>query len=972
MKKLKLKSTLLFSTVSLASFTTFLSASCGSKQDENTYSSKFNLRKTDYDLGLVSEPINSLNYIKFASLGKVLPSLVESPLKGGPNANLKKLLNLPEIKFGIYGSDSTSNSMEEFLENHAPAESNSSRFYGLDQFGATTGNISTDATNYYPVSGVFTNNNNVLSLNILLNDGNSKWSNGDEVLAEDYLDALHYILDLNTGSQNQTHILQSKLKASSEIIDAQQIYQNHFKKSYKNPFAYPDLIKDKNGKLIYDVFNENYVPWGSQSENDFNEVEAIKKAALDLGMYSGRLYWNYSNKEILSSIPYSPDFDPEAEITVVMLPNPEYSKTLHTEEELKNIPQRVATKIRKYLYHDPRQKYNDLFKNELLKQSRRLKSALSKDISYNENNVDAYNKAVNDLYKGKDVLKTDDILNFDAKKYMENRVLALDEYSIRYEYNQFQPASLSNVYRDLNSTFVPVNRKFVESIGGITEFGLDGSKFLTNGAFKIVDLVLGRQGYILLGKNKQYYSSDKTVSNRIKIYFSDDPNINSAMYDDGYIAATKIPPVQQLNYWASKNYRKYMKKSSGYGTIGLAFNLDKTTNGNSLLQDQYLRNAIYYAIDRNAMLSIVGWNSSYPVITWTAFGNAASSFGDPLELAFDHDESYVQIFDKNTHKPVLFSENTNAYTSPEAIDGKKPNYAIPVENYKHVDHLAKAYNFEHVDRTDKAYRLDIARQYLAAFRARHPKVEKVNLRYISNSTDEQQNAGLALQDLMKKAFGGFIEIEIKGLPQNVYEDARTTGKNYDLLYKNFDTFGSDVYSYVNVFLKPDGINKDKTTGFRNNPVGSWIYENYFSQYGYKYDASAKKVVTDKPLEADSLRQRLRIEPDVWNKVLELAFKTDKETLNDYTQRYSAFFSNQFTKKEVAEKWTEKRVFSVVAALEKVIRDAAPVVPLMEVDTYWEISRVNGVESLFTYSLQFAYDVAKPPKASLPTVIKDSD
>ncbi|VDR42136.1 hypothetical protein [Mycoplasmopsis caviae] len=42
---------------------------------------------------------------------------------------------------------------------------------------------------------------------------------------------------------------------------------------------------------------------------------------------------------------------------------------------------------------------------------------------------------------------------------------------------------------------------------------------------------------------------------------------------------------------------------------------------------------------------------------------------------------------------------------------------------------------------------------------------------------------------------------------------------------------------------------------------------------------------------------------------------------------------------------------------------------MEVDTYWEISRVNGTENLFTYSLQYAYDVARPPRATLPTNIK---
>ncbi|WP_429991192.1 hypothetical protein, partial [Mycoplasmopsis bovis] len=60
------------------------------------------------------------------------------------------------------------------------------------------------------------------------------------------------------------------------------------------------------------------------------------------------------------------------------------------------------------------------------------------------------------------------------------------------------------------------------------------------------------------------------------------------------------------------------------------------------LYDEDLRNAIYYAINRDEMLNIVGWNSSYPVITWTAFGQGSSSFGDAIEVGFDHLETYTK------------------------------------------------------------------------------------------------------------------------------------------------------------------------------------------------------------------------------------------------------------------------------------------------------------------------------------------
>ncbi|WP_029513279.1 ABC transporter substrate-binding protein [Mycoplasmopsis primatum] len=968
---------LLLGTFASASFTIpFIAASCGKMV-------------RDYDLGLVSEPINSLNYIKFASVNKILPSLVEAPLKSGPNEALKRILSLPEIPMGAYNNTEklTAEEIEKgmtltdkYFANVQPSAEASRRFYPLDQFGTTTGTLSASKTQYQPVS-ILQSNNKIQSMNILLNDGNSRWSNGDEVTADDYIDAAHYIFDLATGSQKLTNILQRKFDNAQAVVDAQQEYIKEFGITYNNPFQYPDL-KQVDNKYIYDVFNPKYketyksqidLILKSQKFKDKTlssaEIDALKtkerkildnlkQAVYRLGLYSGRLYWNYSNREILSSVPYSPNFDPNADETIIMLPNYDYLYGKHTNEELKNIPQRKAVKIKKYAFSDRRQKYSPLFEN-LLKKSRALKNKLS--VTYNENNVELYNEAVNKIYK-ENTLSNDFIDNFNTKDYRWSRELALDEYSLRIEYSASEPASLSNAVQDLQTNLVPINRKFVEINGGINEFGLRQDRFLTTGPFLLDNVVLGPQGFLMLKKNPHYYSSDKTSSERIKIYFSSDQNINAALYDDKYIAATKIPAIQQLAYWTNSDYRKYMKKSSGFGTIALAFNLDRERyetlpNGSDskYLYDENLRSAIYYAINRNEMLNIVGWNSSYPVITWTAFGQGSSSFGDAIEIAFDHDEMYTK-FDSNFKKP------------------------IPVQNYKHLDHLSKMYNFEHVDRTDKAFHLDIANQYMNQFKKDHPEVKKLTLRYISNSTDEQQNAGIALQDFMRKAFNGFLEIEIKSLPENVYEDFRTKGQ-FDLLYRNFDTFGTDAYSYVKVFFKTDGIDSKnaKQTGFRNNPAGSWTYGDYFAKLGYKLDEFGVPV-TDKVNEVEALRKRLRINIKVWNKIVELAlikhtYKDKKgnikhETLTQFNDRFTSFFTNQFTNEEVEDGWTEQSAFAIIGALEKIVRDGAPVVPLMEVDTYWEISRVNGTENLYSYSLQFAYDTAYPPKPYLPTDIKE--
>ncbi|MFL1058750.1 hypothetical protein ACJONP_05685, partial [Mycoplasmopsis synoviae] len=66
---------------------------------------------------------------------------------------------------------------------------------------------------------------------------------------------------------------------------------------------------------------------------------------------------------------------------------------------------------------------------------------------------------------------------------------------------------------------------------------------LTNGPFLIDSLILGSQGSLTLTKNQSYFNVNRTISNKIKIYFNDERNLESAMFSDGYIAFAKIPSV---------------------------------------------------------------------------------------------------------------------------------------------------------------------------------------------------------------------------------------------------------------------------------------------------------------------------------------------------------------------------------------------------------------------------------------------
>lgn len=133
--------------------------------------------------------------------------------------------------------------------------------------------------------------------------------------------------------------------------------------------------------------------------------------------------------------------------------------------------------------------------------------------------------------------------------------------------------------------------------------------------------------------------------------------------------------------------------------------------------------------------------------------------------------------------------------------------------------------------------------------------------------------------------------------------------------------------------------------------------------------SLDEIIYDNPSEIIKLMDRLRLDKNILEKIIDLSLMKKDESVSQYTERYSAFFSGQFTEKEIQQQFSERKIVATIASLEKIIRDAAPVIPLMEVDTYWEISRVGGVNLLYKYSLQYAYDVNNPPIKTLPTKIE---
>ncbi|QZX48954.1 ABC transporter substrate-binding protein [Mycoplasma sp. E35C] len=1000
-------------------------SSCSAHQASSHHDDLHNKKAipVDYDLGLVTEPINTLNYIKYSSLDKIVPSLVDSFLKAGPNDALKRVLSAKKsYNFAllnvIKGNEETSNFDKYIASNLPTLETNQgtgsigSSFYSIDNFNIVGGladdsGSSSDLTKRSTIYAFRNprNVNNYMAITGYTNVKKNRWSNGDFSTAQDIRDYLEYILDLNTGSQKLDSIRRYGIRAADKFIDAQREYLAKFNTTYKNPFGRRRYIY--NEQLQMYIQDPDQQVYQSQNNNeDIKEVEAIKKAASELGFYTGQLFLDFSNKLIADNLERNPQFDLEKEVQDFKIMNEQ-------KEE-------ITVKLVKNPYVNPYQKFNRL----------------------------------NDDLKG------------------DIQTLSKDENSFTLIFDENLTPSLSYLVATILQSLYPINRRYVETEGGgIDKYGSEPSKFLTNGPFIIPKnngILLGPNGYISLEKNRDYFDAENTISNKIKILFSQNRNTNALFFEDGYISQTYIPANRINQYWADPEIKKYLNKNQGYGTIAFGFNLDLETNANSYLQDQDLRNAIYYALNRDEALKFVGWDFSFPVNTWTAYGQHKAYDGKNLELYFESQESKA-----------------------------KNNKTFPLQNYEFVVHLSKGFNFEKTQRHDLTYDVDTAQFYLERFKNNHKNLSGVTLNFLNNSTDEQQKAGTYLKEALNKAFNGYINIEIKSLPENIFASFIEKGQ-YDIIYQNYDRFsGGQPQDSVLTFFKQDGVDTfiQKNIGFKENPVGSYTYTEYLANLIIealkKQNASTSReslldpdiklvesIINSDPSYADdyqkavnqktaqdlnrftsnhlsSIQQKLegikpeyknvrysikylnalvdyfiinqwknnsdsqRIEniktsrlhtafnlllpsllsvdqianltndtqerldinqdnifkrgddvdtrtpPNFWKKFIELALPKYEESSLDYSSRLSSFFSGNFNDQELKENWETTLVYQFIASLEKIIRDAGIIVPLMEVDTNWEVTKVGGVDSLYRFALQYAYDYTRPPREGLP-------
>ena len=493
---------------------------------------------------------------------------------------------------------------------------------------------------------------------------------------------------------------------------------------------------------------------------------------------------------------------------------------------------------------------------------------------------------------------------------------------IRFHNSTSSPFSMLQLFL---MRLLPINKEFVDYIGGIENFGISLNKWQYSSPFNITDISLGQGGFIDLEKDKSWNTSSYTMSDKIKIYFNSEPNVLSALFEDKYISATTIPGIYQTKFWSDPSIRQYMFKQNGIGTQALQLNLDKEKNANSPLLNENFRNAIAHAIDRERLIKLLNWDASFPISTWTPLGGVIAAPDGKIIDDFLRAEKLQGPYDSSPYSLVTSSWINNS---------------------------AKNYKFEDTERKDNRFNLDVSRKYFNEYKKETGHSGPINLRFLSGDPTNL-NAALGIRSMLNAAFDGDIKIEIKSVPANTYNTLRTKG-DFDLTTFNFDQYGTNADSYIGKLFVEDEINSsiNKNEGFINNPSGSWTFNEWYKQHQNELNDYEKYFFIDSNTQSDEYR--------VWEKVKNIIAidpKSDKQLLLDKLNNIWQALDDVINTSELQCKF--------VAILEKIIALSSPVVPLLEVDNVWVVSRLYGTDNIYTYNLQFAYDILNKPNPTLP-------
>ena len=174
-----------------------------------------------------------------------------------------------------------------------------------------------------------------------------------------------------------------------------------------------------------------------------------------------------------------------------------------------------------------------------------------------------------------------------------------------------------------DTAFSPANRAFAEGLG--EAYGLNADSLLASGAYVLKDWN-GTDISWRYEKNPYFWDKDNVYFDEITIQVVKDANTGINLYEAGVLDAYRLPSDYVPTYEGQPD----LVKVDSLTTTNIELGISSST----VLQNENIRKALMYAIDREEMASIVLNGAAAPLQAVIPNGAAASPDGQGINESF--------------------------------------------------------------------------------------------------------------------------------------------------------------------------------------------------------------------------------------------------------------------------------------------------------------------------------------------------
>lgn len=356
---------------------------------------------------------------------------------------------------------------------------------------------------------------------------------------------------------------------------------------------------------------------------------------------------------------------------------------------------------------------------------------------------------------------------------------------VSYHFNEDGPAAMSSLVNYLGGNlFMPINKEFVDSIGGILRYGQTEKTTLSNGPFKISQMDLDYQ--ITFSRNPYYYQKNIVFLEHPAYKVSPSQSIQMQLFKDKKLSSMDIPNELLQSFYSDPKLASLV----GHGatqpiTSGIQFSkYYADTHKESPINDKNFRKAIMYAINRK---------------DYAIFRNASGS--SPASSVFTPRKS-TKIHGKNG-KTYYDSLLGLKYKEKDPITNVEKDYGF--ESYdrytKRNTYYAQNHNNEY---NDEIFDAKLANDFLKKYLQDHNK-SSVTMKIMITAAEE--DSFLGIQSVLNSTFGGKVKVEPKLVAGQVMSEKMFSG-DYQMVFSSMSTNKDDLWTFYNKLLIEDGYDEN--------------------------------------------------------------------------------------------------------------------------------------------------------------------